>query len=390
MLDVGMSRMVGSFIVVLLTNVTVLLGIIAFVYWVDLQAAPSRVFRWRRPIKVALGVAVLTYLYAESWVNGNLGPQVFGYHWVYINMLAVILFLVVTRSRRWWELALVDVIICLYVVVSTNHTGPEVWISLLLLLGCTAIDFAWGEWTQKSRFVAYAFLAFTGAAAVMLNQAMSVNESFVLVPGFWLRQWLGLIILGAVGVEYTSTLSLALIRNRKMAHDARIDGLTQLENFNAFNRSMERHYAHFLEQHHGYAVFELDVDWFKSINDTYGHLAGNRVLSAVAHELVECTHGAPWPATAYRLGGEEFGVIMDAELDHDQAYKVADHFKEFVDHMRFSDLDPQLHITVSIGQANVHNEHYSFNDAYKQADRNLYVAKQNGRNCIRIEGGVAN
>ena len=60
MLDVGMSRMVGSFIVVLLTNVTVLLGIIAFVYWVDLQAAPSRVFRWRRPIKVALGVAVLT------------------------------------------------------------------------------------------------------------------------------------------------------------------------------------------------------------------------------------------------------------------------------------------------------------------------------------------
>ncbi len=80
-MNTGMFRMAGAFIVVLLTNVTVLLGIIASVYWVDLQTHPSWVARWRPQIKVALGAVFLAYLYTESWINNNMGPQVYGYHW---------------------------------------------------------------------------------------------------------------------------------------------------------------------------------------------------------------------------------------------------------------------------------------------------------------------
>lgn len=302
-----------------------------------------------------------------------------------MNMLAVTIFLVVTGSRRWWQLVGVDAIVCLYAWARTVHNGPAVWISLLLVLACTTVDYLWRDWTRQSRFVQYGLLLLTGAAAVMLNHAMLVNESFTVVPGFWLRQWLGLLILGVVALEYSTTLINALENTRELARNARVDGLTQLNNFNTFNEALVQHFTEYEEHKQGYSVFELDVDWFKRINDTYGHLAGNRVLATVARGLSNCTAGAPWPAKAYRLGGEEFGVIMDVALNPHQAAAAAEHFKHRVEAMRFNSVDPQLKITVSIGQANVHDSHYSFNDAYKQADRNLYRAKQSGRDRIVIE-----
>jgi diguanylate cyclase (GGDEF)-like protein len=124
-----------------------------------------------------------------------------------------------------------------------------------------------------------------------------------------------------------------------------------------------------------------DIDLFKAINDDFGHLAGDRVIKAVAgclqHETRESDHVA-------RYGGEEFAIILPDTRIQD-AYIAAERIRETIDSLRIKHEDNLIHFTMSFGITSFHAEKATASDELmKRADSALYQAKNQGRNqcCV--------
>ena len=129
------------------------------------------------------------------------------------------------------------------------------------------------------------------------------------------------------------------------------------------------------------SILSLDVDSFKSVNDTYGHHAGDLVLRSFSLMVMEQKRTQD---TFGRLGGEEFGLLMP-ETTIEQAYVVAERIRARWEDTP-SNLDGELiQSTVSIGIAEASLSDIIFDDMFRRADRMLYKAKDAGRNQVRAE-----
>lgn len=124
----------------------------------------------------------------------------------------------------------------------------------------------------------------------------------------------------------------------------------------------------------------LDVDRFKDVNDTHGHLAGDHVLIEIARNL---TRNARATDTPVRYGGDEFLVLLIG-MDVGDAHAVAERLRRAVSGLRVAHGQEMLAVTVSIGVATVEMESYALPDLVARADRALYAAKKAGRNRIFI------
>jgi diguanylate cyclase (GGDEF)-like protein len=130
----------------------------------------------------------------------------------------------------------------------------------------------------------------------------------------------------------------------------------------------------------GLAVALVDLDWFKQVNDRYGHLVGDRVLQQVV-ELLQ----AELPETAFcaRYGGEEFVLVLP-DMDPTTAVAVSEAARSRVELHDWSAMVPGLRVTVSVGVAHEvdHNSDNGAEHQLLQADSLLYSAKQSGRNAV--------
>jgi diguanylate cyclase (GGDEF)-like protein len=134
-----------------------------------------------------------------------------------------------------------------------------------------------------------------------------------------------------------------------------------------------------------FSICILDIDFFKQVNDTHGHLAGDEVLRQIA-----ATASAALRQTDYfgRYGGEEFACVL-TDTTAEGAMITADRIRASIEALRFPAMDPDLHVTVSIGVADCAQQEDTGN-AFRRADEALYQAKQGGRNrCIAAPGAAA-
>jgi diguanylate cyclase (GGDEF)-like protein len=162
---------------------------------------------------------------------------------------------------------------------------------------------------------------------------------------------------------------------------ARVDPLTGLGNrrqfYEVFNieRSRAQRYEHQL------CIILFDIDNFKIINDTYGHLAGDGVLVEFARKAIEFTRTSDVFA---RIGGEEFAYLMpQTSLSH--AQDTADRFRQKIADTEFDIGDDQsIRVTVSGGVSEVLHDDDDLDCSILRADKALYTAKSNGRNCVVI------
>lgn len=165
---------------------------------------------------------------------------------------------------------------------------------------------------------------------------------------------------------------------RMLAQKAQIDGLTGLWNRVFFNTRLAEEMGRLSRRVGNLSLAVLDIDHFKSVNDTYGHPAGDAVIQGLAKLLVkECRH----TDSVCRYGGEEFGIIMPDTAAAD-AKNVADRIRAAFEQLNWP-RHPERKTTVSIGVAAVAGLGTLSHEALLEAaDKNLYTAKHGGRNRV--------
>ncbi|MFZ5862037.1 MAG: diguanylate cyclase [Nitrospirota bacterium] len=165
---------------------------------------------------------------------------------------------------------------------------------------------------------------------------------------------------------------------RAIEQQAILDPLTGLYNQNYLNGAITREMKRCQRYNLSLSCLMIDVDRFKSINDTHGHLVGDEVLRAVGKILQTTLRGYDF---AVRYGGDEFLVVLAQNNPSGAAY-LAERIREMVQNHPLPQLPPSS-ITVSIGVASVAgNSTTTPNTLMEAADQALYTAKRQGRNRV--------
>lgn len=169
--------------------------------------------------------------------------------------------------------------------------------------------------------------------------------------------------------------------------EALIDPLTDVFNRRGFEAQMKKHAADPDLQGKKVSFLMLDIDFFKRINDSYGHLFGDKVIRAIASALKAQVKGQDSVA---RMGGEEFAVILP-NTPVEGAYAVAEHIRQTIEQGKIRRLDKDETvggITISIGIANC-DIGGDWTDALSKADEALYTSKTKGRNRTTLYQAAA-
>ncbi len=158
-----------------------------------------------------------------------------------------------------------------------------------------------------------------------------------------------------------------------------IDGLTQIHNRRYFMEQLEREVSRSRRYRRDLSLLLFDIDRFKSINDSYGHLAGDYVLT----QLATVVRGKIRREDIFaRYGGEEFAIVLP-ESDGPNAVALAEKLRKLIEKAPFKFEDTKIQVTVSIGIASLAQEEGDASELVKRTDDKLYEAKEAGRNCVR-------
>ena len=292
----------------------------------------------------------------------------------------------------------IAVIVAQLALVATVIFVPAVQVRAASVIRQPIVPPQYLEWSHMSQ---PALLAFVLAGVVML--IFLVHRRRPVERGLFWALVTAFIALNAGGASHLSSayfatggliLGIAVLETSyAMAYH---DELTQLPSRRALNEAL-------LKMGDTYTVAMVDVDHFKQFNDTYGHDTGDQVLQMIASRLADVTGGGK----AFRYGGEEFAVIFPNK-SLDEAYPSLETLRKSVESSNFTvrshdrrlkgrDRKKKRHeprkkkvtVTVSIGAAAVAGQKVKIDDAVKAADKALYRAKSNGRNCTAASEAFA-
>ncbi len=168
----------------------------------------------------------------------------------------------------------------------------------------------------------------------------------------------------------------------KTKNESMKDHLTGLLTRRAYNDEIKRIESSYKRHNTQYAVVFFDLDFFKKVNDTYGHECGDVILSTFAKILEKNTRDHD---IVGRYGGEEFVAIVHFNLNR-ELLQYLKRIKTIVNANNFKYKEHEIKVTFSAG-VSIRSDHESYDSAIQKADMLLYEAKENGRNQIKLEDG---
>ncbi len=172
-------------------------------------------------------------------------------------------------------------------------------------------------------------------------------------------------VIKQINFMYSSTKRLSLT-----------DELTQLPNRRCFDNDYNREFLRAQRYKNPLTLVMFDIDHFKKVNDTYGHVCGDYVLKEIANAALQTFRKTD---TVYRTGGEEFMVIL-TETDIEQSLIPLERFRKTVETMNINFNQEELKITVSIGACQYNSSISTAQELIIKTDEALYEAKNSGRN----------
>jgi diguanylate cyclase (GGDEF)-like protein len=161
---------------------------------------------------------------------------------------------------------------------------------------------------------------------------------------------------------------------------ARIDDLTGLYNRRAFYEYGKILANNCQRNEDNISMIHMDIDNFKTINDTFGHVAGDAVLRKIGQILLQRLRKSDIFA---RIGGEEFGMLLP-KTQLEQAAQLAEEFRQVIEQTPFSIENENFTVTASFGVA---SDEYDIDALVRQSDDVMYQSKESGRNAVMCYQG---
>lgn len=171
-------------------------------------------------------------------------------------------------------------------------------------------------------------------------------------------------VIKKINYMYTQTKQLSMI-----------DPLTKLFNRRHFDEEFEREYKRAKRYKNDLSIAVIDIDFFKKINDTYGHSCGDYILKEIAYIMKDNFRQTD---TIFRYGGEEFVVIL-TETSQKTAYVPMERLRKRIENNCFNFKNQQIKVTISIGISSK-TDFEKASEMFDNADKALYKAKESGRN----------
>ena len=172
----------------------------------------------------------------------------------------------------------------------------------------------------------------------------------------------------------TKNYQKTLKQQNKQLH---IDFLTKIPNRAAWSERLQIEFTRFQRYEHQLNIAVIDIDKFKAINDTFGHLAGDKVLNVIAQTLQKLIRNTDFIA---RFGGEEFALLLP-EVSNEQTQLALNKLRLAIQKIPFKFKKQGISITISIGCTSFTKED-DIESAFERADQALFQAKKDGRNQL--------
>lgn len=323
---------------------------------------------------------VMRVLVSFTFIGGLLFSVVNFYRDIYIlaaiefgfGIYSVFLWRIIPSTPNFSKWVLLYIIPCFLVILYALYLPQSseamfVWILTIPLVSYLLIGRQQGFWVSVFFIVlgiiVYHWRFIDANNSFTLNTAISINVCFSAVMCM------------AMAHVYELNREKNEQRLLELAGTDKLTGLAnrlKLEDgFQNYSLLSKRHNIHFI-------VALFDLDFFKNINDQYGHDVGDKALCYVADFLKKNKRESDLLA---RFGGEEFSLLMTSS-DVENAYKHINLMREKLSQHPFIYHNHSINITMSGGLATFGKDGTSLEALMKQADARLYMAKENGRNCI--------
>ena len=199
------------------------------------------------------------------------------------------------------------------------------------------------------------------------------NESIELI------KYLGLLfsVFGLIYTLRTSQNNTKLIDVLK--DEAMHDGMTGLLNHKFFEKRLDEEIERSNRYNETMTLLFLDLDNFKRINDTHGHQYGDYVLKITASIIQDNVRNID---IVSRYGGEEFSVVL-VNANKKVSLKTAERIRKEIENFKFNQNNIKERLTISIGMGEFPSDANNKEDIIKYSDSKMYIAKKDGKNCIR-------
>lgn len=201
--------------------------------------------------------------------------------------------------------------------------------------------------------------------------------------GETLAVWVCFVVVIVLAHMYDYLLVYRQQKTSTLEYDNQHDALTGVHSLSKFTSDFGRYHQLSLDGNMpAVHLVMLDIDHFKRINDTYGHLAGNDVLKAFASDLETYLDQSAFPCTLYRTGGEEFSLLIAGGATDQQVRAIVDGYVVHLRQLTIATAGVKLHLTVSAGITKVMAGDKRNDITIARADANLYAAKRGGRDQV--------
>lgn len=167
----------------------------------------------------------------------------------------------------------------------------------------------------------------------------------------------------------------------KLELQATTDELTGVSNRRNFLELASRELKRAIRLNHPLTIAIIDIDHYKTVNDTYGHAAGDQAL---LNFVKICQKNIREIDIFARIGGDEFALLLP-ETKRDQAYTIVERIRLTLESLTMDLAGKPVTITISSGISNLENKDEPLDTLLSQADKALYKAKESGRNCVVME-----